>query len=191
MTKNIFFFYLFLSLTALGQKAPSQEELTYNAIDYFVANPTLEGIENLNTIEANFWKSQNKKTKDALLSIVVLDCNKAYFENKLGKTNQAINSYEKAWKTYQTYQLANYDIIEYCLKPLGNLYTIMGDYDNAENTIKHYYFVANAEKNENHKLAAILNLSNVYQSSGKSELAVELLENTLKTAKLSGTQKGN
>ncbi|MBW4359311.1 CHAT domain-containing protein [Flavobacterium taihuense] len=191
MLKNIIFFYLFASLTVFGQKKNLSEDITYNAIDYFVANPSQEGIKKLNTIEARFWKNQDKKSKEELMSIVVLDCNKAYFENEFGKTNQAITSYEKAWKIYQTYQLTNYDIVEYCLKPLGNLYTIIGDYDNAENTIKHYYFIANIEKNESNKIAAILNLSNVYQSSGKNTLAINLLENTLKTTKLSSIQKGS
>jgi CHAT domain-containing protein len=192
MLKIFFFLYLFFtSLTLFGQKRHTQEDITYEAIDFFVANPTPEGIQNLNTIEADFWKNQNQKSKNALLSIVVLNCNKAYFENKFGKTNQAISSYEKAWKIYQIYQLTNYDIIEFCLKPLGNLYTIIGDYDNAENTIKHYYFIANQEKNEVNTIAAILNLSNVYQSSGKNAMAIDLLENTLKTANLSSIQKGN
>ncbi|WP_371811635.1 CHAT domain-containing protein [Flavobacterium sp. M31R6] len=190
MPKKIIFLYLLISLNVFGQKKHTQEDITYDAIDYFVANPSLEGINNLNTIEANFWKNQDKKSKEGLLSIVILNCNKAYFENEFGKTNQAITSYEKAWKTYQTYQLTDYDIIDYCLKPLGNLYTIMGDYDNAENTIKHYYFIANEEKNESAKIAAIINLSNVYQSSGKNSMAIDLLENTLKTAKLSSIQKG-
>ena len=140
MMKNYIFFYLFVTLSLFGQKQKHQEDITYDAIDYFVANPTLEGIKNLNTIETLFWKSQDKKSKQELLSIVVLNCNKGYFENKFGKTNQAITSYEKAWKTYQNYQLTDYDIVEYCLKPLGNLYTIIGDYDNAENTIKQYFY---------------------------------------------------
>lgn len=191
MPKKIIFLCLLVSLNVFGQKKHTQEEITYDAIDYFVANPSLEGINNLNTIETNFWKNQDKKSKEGLLSIVILNCNKAYFENEFGKTNQAIISYEKAWKTYQTYQLADYDIIEYCLKPLGNLYTIMGDYDNAENTIKHYYFIANIEKNESKKIAALLNLSNVYQSSGRNTLAIDLLENALKTTNLSSLQKGS
>jgi CHAT domain-containing protein len=191
MLKKIILLYLLTSLTAFGQKRHTQEDITYEAIDLFAANPTLEGIQNLNTIEADFWKNKNQKSKNELLSIVILNCNKAYFENKFGKTNQAVTSYEKAWRIYQTYQLTNYDIVEFCLKPLGNLYTIIGDYDNAENTIKHYYFIANQEKNENNTIAAILNLSNVYQSSGKNTQAIDLLKNTLKTAKLSSVQKGN
>jgi CHAT domain-containing protein len=191
MLKKIVFLSFFISLTLFGQKKRAQEDITYEAIDFFVSNPTLDGIQNLNTIETHFWKNQDKKSKEGLLSIVVLNCNKAYFENIFGKTNQAIKSYEKAWKIYQTYQLSEYDIVEYCLKPLGNLYTIIGDYDNAENTIKHYYFIANQEKNENNTIAAVLNLSIVYQNSGKNILAINLLENTLKSTKLSSIQKGN
>jgi hypothetical protein len=140
-----------------------------------------------------FGKVKNQKP-DELLAIVVLNCNKAYYENQFGQTEKAISSYEKAWQIYQKQQLSNYDIIEFCLKPLGNLYTVLGDYDNAENTIKQYFFIVNTSKNypdaSKQKFAAILNLSNVYQSSGKISLAIELLENTLKTEQLSNVQKG-
>lgn len=189
MIKNSILFYLFTIVSLYGQKQ-QQEEITYNAIDYFVANPSLEGIKTLNTVETLFWKNQDKKTKEGLLSIVVLNCNKGYFENKFGKTNQAIASYEKAWKTYQDYLLTDYDIVEYCLKPLGNLYTIIGDYNNAENTIKHYYFIANTQKNESQKISAILNLSNVYQNSGRINEAIDLIKKTIHTEKITTTQKG-
>lgn len=183
--------FLFLSLNLSAQ---SQEDKIYNAVDVFVVNPSAKALENLNQIEANFWKNQKPKTKDELLAIVVLNCNKAYYENQFGKTEKAILSYEKAWQIYQKNKLSNYDIIEYCLKPLGNLYTVLGDYDSAENTIKQYFFIVNTSKNypdaQKQKFAAILNLSNVYQSSGKISLAIELLENTLKTEKLSNSQKG-
>ncbi|HEX9152055.1 MAG TPA: CHAT domain-containing protein, partial [Flavobacterium sp.] len=125
-----------------------------------------------------------------LLAMVILNCNIAFYQNYFGKTNQAILSYEKAWRIYQKNQLTEYDIIEYCLKPLGNLHTILGDYDNAENVIKQYYFVAEKEKNQLQKIAAILNLSNVYQSSGKNAMAIDLLEKTIKTEQLSNVQKG-
>ncbi|CAD5340724.1 hypothetical protein FLA105535_00679 [Flavobacterium bizetiae] len=183
--------FLFFSLNLSAQ---SQEDKIYNAVDVFVANPSAKTIENLNQIEAAFWKNSKPKTKDELLSIVVLNCNKAYYENQFGQTEKAIASYEKAWQIYQKNKLSSYDIIEYCLKPLGNLYTVLGDYDSAENTIKQYFFIVNTAKNypdaQKQKFAAILNLSNVYQSSGKISLAIELLENTLKTEKLSNSQKG-
>lgn len=181
----------FLNLNVYGQH---QEDKIYNAIDVFVANPSAKALQNLRNTEAIFWRNAKTKTKDELLAIVVLNCNKAYYENQFGQTEKAISSYEKAWQIYQKNKLSNYDIIEFCLKPLGNLYTVLGDFDSAENTIKQYFFIINTSKNypdaANQKFAAILNLSNVYQSSGKTALAIELLESTLKTEKLSNVQKG-
>ncbi len=183
--------FLFLTLNAFGQ---NQEDKIYHAIDVFTAHPSAKAIQDLSNAEADFWKNPKPKTKDELLALVVLNCNKAYYENQFGQTQNAISSYEKAWQIYQKQKLSNYDIIEFCLKPLGNLYTVLGDYDSAENTIKQYYFIVNTSKNypgsQNQKFAAILNLSNVYQSSGKISSAIEVLENTLKTEKLSNSQKG-
>ncbi|KIO53949.1 CHAT domain-containing protein [Flavobacterium hibernum] len=194
MTKLYYYILFFSTLLSFGQQSVSEEDKIYNAVDIFVANPSAKAIKNLNQIETDFWKNSKPKTKDELLAIVVLNCNKAYYENQFGQTEKAITSYEKAWQIYQKQKLSNYDIIEFCLKPLGNLYTVLGDYDNAENTIKQYFFIVNTSKNypdaAKQKFAAILNLSNVYQSSGKISLAIELLENTLKTEKLTNSQKG-
>ncbi|HQF49106.1 MAG TPA: hypothetical protein PLZ71_10655, partial [Flavobacterium alvei] len=191
MVKNIFYLLLILTLNVFGQNPLTPENKIYNAVDLFSVNPTVEGLRNLAKIESDFWKNPKPKTKNELLAIVVLNCNKAYYENQFGKINLAISSYEKGWQIYQKHQLSNYDITEYCLKPLGNLYTIIGDYDNAENTIKQYYFIAETEKNQVQKIAAILNLSNVYQNTGRVNEAIDLLEKTIKTEKLSAVQKGN
>jgi hypothetical protein len=181
---------LLLSLSVFGQKPLTQEDKIYNAVDAFVANPTAENLQKLSHTEKAFWKNPRPKTKNELLAIVILNCNKAYYENQFNKVPNAVVSYEKAWKIYQKYHLKNYDIVEFCLKPLGNLYTILGDYDNAENTIKQYYYIANQEKDQDKKIAAILNLSNVYQNSGRNHQAIDLLEKTIKTQPLSDVQKG-
>ena len=190
MVKNIFCLLLLTTLTVFGQNPPTLEDNIYNAVDVFSDNPTSEGLQNLSKVDTDFWKNTKPKTKNELLSIVVLNCNKAYYENQFGKINKAVTSYEKAWQVYQKNKLSGYDITEYCLKPLGNLYTIIGDYDNAENTIKQYYYLAETEKNQSQKIAAILNLSNVYQNTGRVNEAIDLLEKTIKTEKLSAVQKG-
>ena len=192
MLKKTVFAVLFLSfLNTFGQKTATPEDRIYEAVDLLVASPSVENIEKAKKAELYFWKQKVVKTKSELLSIVILNCNKGYYENQFGKTNQAIKSYEKAWLLFQKNKLTHYDIIEYCLKPLGNLYTITADYDSAENTIKQYYFMANHQQEYNqHKTAAILNLSNVYESSGKNNLAISLLENTLQTENLPTAQKG-
>ena len=121
--------------------------------------------------------------------MVVLNCNIAFYQNKFGKTNQAISSYEKAWQIYQKNNPdtsgQDYDIIEYCLKPLGNLYTILGDYDNAENTIKQYYFIAEKEKNSQPtKNSCYSQFIECVSKFRKSALAIDLLEKTIKTEQL-------
>lgn len=190
MVKNIFGILFFITLNGFGQNPFMPEDKIYEAIDAYSANPTVQGLQDLTKTEADFWKNSKLKTKNEMLSIVVLNCNKAYYENKFSQTNQAIASYEKAWQVYQKNKLSNYDIIEFCLKPLGNLYTLIGDYDNAENTIKQYYYLAETEKNQSQKIAAILNLSNVYQNTGRVNEAIDLLEKTIQTEKLSAVQKG-
>ena len=181
------FLLLLVTQIAFSQKGKmTLEDTIYEAVDVFVANPNVESLKKLE-IEENKFKA---KTKSDFLALVILNCNKAYFENQFSLTNKAISTYEKAWQLFQKNKLTNYDITEYCLKPLGNLYTIIGDYDSAENTIKQYFFIANIDGNQEQKISAILNLSNVYQSSGKSDLAIILLEKTIATEKLTAIQKG-
>lgn len=188
MQKLCFLFsVLLINFTYSQSQSISLEEKIYAAVDVFVANPNAKSLEKLEQSEATF----RPKSKPELLAFVILKCNKAYYENQFGSTQKAIKSYEKAWYLYQKNKLSNYDITESCLQPLGNLYTQMGDYDNAENTIKQYYFIAHVEKNQQQKYAAILNLSNVYQNTGRIVEAIHLLEKTLQTEKLSTIQKGN
>ena len=186
--KNIFYIFIFINLNCFGQNNVALEDRIYNTIDQLVAKPSKESLENLTTPEKYFFKTANSKPE--LLALTIFECNKAFYENQFGKINQAISSYEKAWQIFQKNQLKHYDIIEYCLKPLGNLYTISGDFDNAENTIKQYYFIANSNNNQEQKIASIVNLSNVYQSSGRIENAIDLLIKTLNTEVLTTLQKG-
>ncbi|MGV9004129.1 CHAT domain-containing protein [Flavobacterium sp.] len=183
---RIVLFFLITQLTFSQGKTSALENRIYSAIDVFVANPTEQNLKKLEIQQATF----EPKSKAEMLAMVILNCNKAYYENQFGQTKKAISSYEKAWLQYQKNKLSNYDITEFCLKPLGNLYTIVGDYDNAENTIKHYFYIANVEKNQEQKFAAILNLSNVFQNTGKINEAINLLEKTIQTEKLTSIQKG-
>ena len=179
---------ILFSFSISGQQLKSTTDKINDAIDNLAANPNLESLKKVEAFSKTI--ATTSKSKDEQLAMVILYCNKAYYENTFGKTVNAIKSYETAWKIYQKNKLSNYDITEYCLKPLGNLYTYIGDYSNAENTIKQYYFVANQQNNLLQKQAAVLNLSNVYQNTGRIDQAIDLLEKTLLEGKLSSTQKG-
>lgn len=189
--RKLFILFLLTQLAFSQSKALPLEEKIYVAIDKLVANPNEESLRKLESFERSISTALDvTKNKPELLAFVILNCNKAYYQNLFGQTQKAIKSYEKAWQLFQKNKLSNYDITESCLKPLGNLYTIIGDYENAENVIKQYYFIANLENNQQQKFASILNLSNVYQYSGKHLDAVNLLEKTIASEKLSNTQKG-
>lgn len=184
---RILLLIVLFSQWAFSQSPASDlEQKIYASVDAFVENPNEKALQKLEAQEKNF----NAKLKPELLALVILNCNKAYYENQFGQTEKAIKSYEKAWRSFDKNKLSNYDIIESCLKPLGNLYTVIGDYDNAENVIKQYYFIANSENNRDQKYAAILNLSNVYQNTGKINQAIDLLEKTIAHEKLTKVQKG-
>lgn len=161
----------------------------YSSIDAFIEHPSAESLKRLEADAVRFAKKPNK-SKDELLALVILNCNKAYYENQFGDIRKAIVTYEGAWQSYQTNHLSNYDIVEYCLKPLGNLYTAVGDYESAENTIKQYFYIANVQQDQIQKIASLLNLSNVYQSSGRNDLAIGLLEKTISEEKLLAHQRG-
>ena len=133
------YFFLLISITGFAQKASGLENQIYTSIDYFVANANEKSIKTIASQDLKF--TTNAKTKPEFLALVILNCNKGFYENEFGMSQQAIASYEKAWQIFEIQKLKNYDIIEYCLKPLGNLYTMLGDYDHAENTIKQYYFI--------------------------------------------------
>ncbi|WP_298304981.1 CHAT domain-containing protein [Flavobacterium sp.] len=184
--RKIILLFLFTQMMFSQSNAVTLEDKIYYAIDVFVVNPSEENFKKLEALEKTF----HPKSKAEILALVILKSNKAYYQNQFGFTNKAISSYENAWKLFQKNKLSDYDITEFCLKPLGNLYTIIGDYDNAENTIKQYFYIANVEKNQAQKHAAILNLSNVYQNSGRINQAIDLLEKTIKTEGLTATQKG-
>ena len=184
--RNLLFILLLTQLAFPQSPASGLEQKIYNSVDAFVANPSPEALGKLVDLEKTFYP----KSKPELLAFVILKCNKAYYQNQFGQTQKAIKSYETAWQLYQKNKLSNYDITESCLKPLGNLYTIIGDYDNAENVIKQYYFIANTENNQPNKFASILNLSSVYYASGKQDEAINLLEKTINIGNLSKTQEG-
>lgn len=184
--RKIILLFLFTQMMFSQSNAVALEDKIYYAIDVFVVNPSDENLKKLEISEKTF----HPKSKAEILALVILKSNKAYYQNQFGFTNKAISSYENAWQLFQKNKLSDYDITEFCLKPLGNLYTIIGDYDNAENTIKQYFYIANVEKNQAQKYAAILNLSNVYQNSGRINEAIVLLEKTIKTERLTATQKG-
>jgi CHAT domain-containing protein len=180
---KIFFLIFFFTSTSFSQ---TLEDQIYDAVDTFVANPNKKSLEILNGKEKEF--SSKVKTFDEQLALVILYCNKGSFEMKNNLEKKAISSYEKAWKLFDKNKLSNYDIIEYCLKPLGTLYTKSGNFTLAENIIKKYIFIAEKENNQATIISGYINLSIVYKSIGKYQTAIDLLQKVVKNKAVSSLQ---
>lgn len=176
-------FFLLLSPTILSQE---QENLIYRELDQFIEDPSEEKLQELSEKEKEFSKGVNSKADQ--LALVILDCNMGYYYQKYSQLQMAINYYEKAWTLFETNQLNDYDITEFCLKPLGNLYTITGAFTNAETTIKQYLFLAEKNNDQGQEIAGILNLSVVYHNTGNYTTAIGILQKGLGKSELTTAQ---
>ncbi len=165
------------------------EESIYVATETFNANPNTSTFLALAKKEANFKTSL--KTKDEYFAYLDLLVNKGYYLFKNNKQTQAIITYENAWNIYNTQieGVFKYDITENCLKRLSTLYNRIGDYTNAENTIKQYIFLAEKERNNPHRISGAINLSQLYFTIGKFQSAIEVVENGLKIKYINTTHK--
>ncbi|WP_170164514.1 CHAT domain-containing protein [Sinomicrobium pectinilyticum] len=175
MKKNLLLLFCLLSVI------PLQGQLTdsiYHTVDRLAKASAPHIFKRLEEKASAFEKQA--VTPREHTAMLILRCNMGYHYRKSGMSQKAIACYESAWKNYQDHQLTDYDIIEYCLKPLGNLYTISGNFTQAENTIKSYLFLAEEQGNRVQRVAAVLNLSVVYHNTGNFHTAIRLLEKYLK-----------
>lgn len=180
--KILFILFFFTSFSF----SQTLEDQIYDAVDTFVSNPNKKSLEILNEKEKEF--SPKVKTFDEQLALVILFCNKGSFEMNYNFEKKALTSYEKSWKLFDKNKLSNYDIVEYCLKPLGTLYTKSGNFTLAENIIKKYIFIAEKENNQATIISGYINLSIVYKSIGKYQTAIDLLQKISKNRAVSSIQ---
>jgi len=168
------------------------EENIYVAAETFIKNKNSTSLKRLSKQESIF-KTQ-AKTKEEQLALVFLQCNKGYYLGEISKLKEAIITFEDALKRFNSYELSrfsDFDIIESCLNPLGNLYTKTGDYTNAVSTITQYIFLAEKSKNTKHQISGAINLAKLYQTIGKKETAIKIIEDALKLSRISEAQKSN
>lgn len=167
------------------------EEEIYSATETFNNNANSTTFHQLELQETTF-KNQIK-TNEEQLAFVFLLCNKAYYLREVDQNN-AIITYEDAWERFTKHKLSilsNYDMIENCLKPLGNLHIKTRDYTNAESTIKQYIYLAEHAHNKIHEIAGFINLAILYHSKGDHSSVIQISDKALKNKALNPDQKQN
>ncbi|WP_158250505.1 CHAT domain-containing protein [Aquimarina sp. I32.4] len=179
-----FKFYLWLSIfvvgsfhTLIAQKETTTSKFLYDQLDYFLQEPTNTTLLELSS--KILAKENQLTTQTEFVAWVITHCNLGYYHNKFGYTKRAIFHYEKAWTTYHKRNVTNYDIIENCLQPLGNIYTKTGDLPKAETTIKNYLYLAEQSESTPKIISAITNLSIVYNNLATYSKSIKLLNKGL------------
>lgn len=176
-----------LLLATNAVNAQSFENSIYAEVDALVAAPSEEKLNKLQT-NIPVWSQQAAIPKDHM-ALVILQCTMGYHFQRLNQTGEAIAQYEDAWQRFENQNLQGYDITEYCLKPLGNLYIKTGAFSQAENTITSYIFLAEQQNNQAQQIAGIINLSVVYHNTGNYQRAINLLQQALQQSGISAVQK--
>ncbi|MEX0275302.1 MAG: CHAT domain-containing protein [Flavobacteriaceae bacterium] len=176
--KNLFSILFLSCAISLSQHL---EEQIYTAAITFINDQNETSLRLLDQQERTFEKKV--VSKDEYLALVYLQCNKAYYLKEHSAIKNAIATYEKAWDHFSKRELSgisDFDIIDGCLKPLGNLYTKIGDYTNAENIINQYIYIAKKNGSTIHQIGGSINLAILYQSIGKHRTALQIVDETLR-----------
>lgn len=104
------------------------EEWIYYMLDYVYEQPVTR-VAVLNEIDNWAWrKPKNENERAAWLDMLT---GQGYYLMYEGNILPSIETYEEAYRFYNATPIPGTDILEYILKPLGNNYTRLGDYERA------------------------------------------------------------
>jgi len=181
---------LFLLLGVILSYSQNLDDRIYSVTAYFNRSVNIDKLTILERHEIDF-KTQLKTPND-YLAFTYLLCNKAYYLKMNREIQNAIISYQKADELFfkqQLHKVSDYDIIEYCLKPLGNLYTKTGNFTNAETIINRYIVIASKGANNSQVTSGKINLSKLYQTLNMHKSVVQITNEVLRTQYLSVQQQ--
>ncbi|SHG92376.1 CHAT domain-containing protein [Winogradskyella jejuensis] len=182
--KNLFFLLFVLSISLCFSQ--TLEEDIYASTEQFYSEPNLKNLQILNT-EIKIYEPQ-LKTEDEYFAFINLIVNKAFYLSENNYLKQAISAYEKAHQLYTKNKVYSYDIVEYCLIPLGILYHKTNAYIKAENITKHYISLAKQQDNKTQQISGSINLAKLYQSLNKHKSVISIVDKTLEFDGISKSQ---
>ncbi|MBT8318339.1 MAG: CHAT domain-containing protein [Lutibacter sp.] len=190
MLKNIvILFFLLFGVSSVAQRTDSNFKITldslktednfsefiYRQLDAYAKNATIENLKLFEDVSTNLWR--NPKNTSETTAQLYLHINYAFYLKQFGFINQSILEYEKAFAIYNTN--IQFDIIEYCLKPLANNYTRLGDVDRAEDILKITIEKAQKEQDTSQLIAGYSNLATVFRTKGDYLQAITYLNLSL------------
>lgn len=136
------------------------EEWIYYMLDYVYEQP-LKRVSVLNEIDNWAWrKPKNEDERAAWLDMLTAQ---GYYLMYEGNILPSIETYEEAYRFYNAAPFPGTDILEYILKPLGNNYTRLGDYERAAFIHTKALEIARKEGNVRQIAGVYNNLAVVFQ----------------------------
>lgn len=156
------------------KKIDNFTEYVYLSLDEFVKNVSIENLSVLENVENNLWREPVNKQE--ALSSIYFNVNYGYYLKQLGFIHKSVLKYENAKQIYESHQVINYDIIEFCLKPLANNYTRLGEVERAEDILKISIEKAQKENKVDQIIVGYSNLAIVYRTVGAYNKAINYLK---------------
>jgi tetratricopeptide (TPR) repeat protein len=152
------------------QQKDSLEQWLYARIDYVDAAP-FERIDFLMATQQAAWRSYvSYDERLAWFNVLILQ---GYYQLQTGNILSSINAYETALGFYEAYPLPDADNINYVLKPLGNNYTRLADYNTALLIHSKILALAQQQKNNREIAAAYSNMAICARWKGDLTMAMQ------------------
>lgn len=160
----------------LLQDKDALSDWLYARIAFVEENPA-QRINWLMKATSDAWRSYSTYPERlAWFDVMALQ---AYYQLQLGNILASIHAYENALQFYEAYPLPEIDITEEVLKPLGNNYTRLADYDMAL-LIHHKALTRELDRNNKAGIAAVYsNMAVCARWKGDIEAATEYCNNGL------------
>ncbi len=158
------------------QKTDNLEEWLYT-IGGYVEGDAVSRVPLLQHIMDKVWRSS--KTDPERLAWFTQLTVLGYYQLFRGDILSSINAYEKAYQFYFEKPIPHADVLEYVLKPLGNNYTRLGDYDQAFFIQEKSLLLATEQKNAMQIASIYCNLATSARWKGKLNQAQQYGEKGL------------
>src|SRR3546814_595966 len=152
------------------QKADNLELWVYTWIDALLEDPAGR-YQWPGEARRQAWRAP--ATSDEQSAWFYLLANEGYYQLQHGNIIRSLQAYEEAWRSYSQYPVVGQDeVMEFVLKPLGNNYTRLGDYERAMYILEQGYGLAKESEDHRQQAAFLVNMAGQARTAGQEDRAL-------------------
>jgi CHAT domain-containing protein len=162
------------------RKADNLTQWLYTCMDYKEADVS-KYLSFLEKVKPMIWR--DCRTDSECLARFYFPVTVGYWQLYSGNILRSIDAYEEAYRLYSDRTIRGADVLEYVLKPLGNNYTRLGDYDRALFIQQKGLSIALNENNKEQAASFYSNLAITSLSKGELDQALQYSKSGLQVVK--------